>query len=173
MPFSHLTQTELIIIIFQFICSILSLLGSIIVFFYFLRKQRKAKRENKPISIVHQTMLHLVICSGLLALTNFGYHFWRSMVRGAVVYRLKPGENLLLKEWLTRVMFMIRISSQYFVISCCCWTVCIAVSLVYALSERKQSRPISPWKIQIAFVIFAYILPLIDIMIWGLYFQLW
>lgn len=166
-------KDEILRFIFQVVCNILSLVGSIIVFIYFLRKQKKAKQENKPISIVHQTMLHLVICSGLLAVMNLSYHIWRVIILPWAVSGYKPGEGLPLKEWMSRILFLIRITTQYFVISCCCWTVCIAVSLMYALSDRKQSRPISPWKIQLAFVIFSYIFPLIDAMLWGLFFQLW
>jgi hypothetical protein len=160
-------RDEIIKLTCQLFGSTLSIIGSIIVSMYFIRKAKNYKKKHSEHSIVHLTMINLIICSGLLGVFNAWYHIYRVTIHNNIMGGLKKGESLVLKQVLGRLLYIFRISTQFFIVCCCCWTVNVAVALFYALSDRKQTNPISTWKILLGFCVFGYILPFIDIVFWG------
>jgi hypothetical protein len=144
----------------QVLSNLLSFVGSVIVLVQFFSNPVKKK--------LHQTtMIHLIMTSGILSVTNLYYHFWRLYIRG---YFSTMIERDGIREFLTRVMYIVRVFNQFFVISSMMWTICISVALCYTLT-LYQYRPIREWKIFTFFYFLAVFLPLCDMIFWGTYFQ--
>jgi hypothetical protein len=94
----------------------LTVIGTSIVILHFMK--------NYSQKLSHQTLIQLIVNSGLLGIFNFMFHFTRVIISGAILTEKSP---ISLRIFFARLIFIFRIISQFFIISCCCWTVCIAL----------------------------------------------
>eukprot|EP01080_Neovahlkampfia_damariscottae_P010376 gene10376-2905_t len=137
----------------------LTVFGTSIVILHFLRNYSK--------KLPHQTLIQLIFNSGLLGVSNFTYHFIRVVIQGTILDENSPTSILL---FCTRLIYFFRILTQFFVISCCCWTFCIALSLLFSFKKAQSS--FRDATLLIIFHIISNVLPFIDATFWGIFYQL-
>lgn len=149
---------NILIYFIQNIGNTLSFIGSVIVLFNFFSDLKGKK-------LFHKTMIHLIIFSCIFCLTLANYQFIQTFIFKFILPEI---DNILVLRLFDRIFYLLKCIGQFFVLSCACWTLCSALSLLISINTDHN---VHEGKLMFLFYFISIFIPFLDVLVWGILFQ--